>query len=468
MTFRSGGIPIIAEQRPDESTVPDAGGRPRAVRYGVGAGYAVDATMAAFGGFPLVFACVTRKAQDLAGLDLVIERPDGSMVPASDPIMRLFSRPTVRGSGVLWREQALVDLQLTGDSATRVVGYGGAPEVMSLVRIQPQRMEITAWADGQPDRVYWHDADGNRRGPEKPGETCILVRLPSWRDGPEAVRGTGIIEVLRRDLALDRAAGQRALESATKGRPDAIARPAASNMGPMADWTTQQREAVQAGLDETFARNNGGIAAVGNSMEIDVLGWSPKDLATVELSESAARKILAATGVPAHLIGYPIANTATPRDAERAYWMMLQSTARIVDDVLTNWLDSIPGYLGCRVYHDFSHVRALQYEQDSALTRAETLIRIGVRADVALAMQGITVPPGGWRVDPAAGRESDPVAEGAGAGPARRPSEGPGMEAPPADQAKPKPQGAQRADPADAPDPEGLRALARLIAGEAG
>ncbi|MFZ9975320.1 MAG: phage portal protein [Candidatus Limnocylindrus sp.] len=448
-----GSVPITEDSRPDTPTV---GGAARLVPYRTGPDFATASSMAAFSAFPIVFACLSAKAEDLSGIGRRVIRPDGSEVPATDPLVRLLSRPTVRGSGVLLWRQTTIDLELAGHSFVRVVGAGGPPGQMSLVRLDPRECTVVPWRDGQAGAVEYRPGGGEQVITLTPGVDVIMVRRPSTRPADRAVYGTGLVEVLGRVLRLSASATGRSLQAMDQGRPSMIVRPpdpmsAAGSAGFGSTWDQAKRDAITESLGKLFDAANGGVVAVGEPLKMETPQWTPRDLQALEVDQHTAVQIMAACGVPPARLGYPIANQQAARDQDRVYWTGLQGLAELIDDVVSNWVDSLPGYIGCRVQHDFRAIRSLQFAQDGAIQRAAQLVALGVRADVALTMQGVEVPVGGWARDPDPGAASTAAVD-------------PSMDGePPTDQTRP--QGPQRSA-IDAPDPAALDALARMLAQE--
>jgi len=288
-----------------------------------------------------------------------------------------------------------------------------------------------------------------------PGRDVLVVALPSWRDGDQSVYGTGAIEVLHETLAVERAAFQRARQSLEAGKPSMIARPPAPS-GPAQlhsfdGMTDPQRTQLEEQLRGLFSSGSGGVVVLGRSLDLTTPQWSMHDLQALQVGQVAAERILAACKVPPAKLGLPWANQAPARDQDRVYWESLASLCQLVDDVWSNWLDSLPGYAGARIHHDLRGVRAAQFAQDGAVARVVQLVSVGVPLRAALRSQGIEIDDEDL-VAPAPAR---PVADEAAG---RPPMDGER----PADTSRP--QGPQRgADPMNAPDYE---ALARLLAGE--
>lgn len=437
--------PALVDTRPDEPTVT---GRSTVAPYGVGSAYSVARSMAAYSAFPLVYAAVSKRAEDLAALPLVIQRAGGRR-DSTDPVLRLFARPTPRGSGVSLRQQMIVDLCLHGTSYLRIVGEGAST---SLVRLHPGECQIEAWLDGQPGSVLWQPSGTGPIRRLTPGQDVLVVSLPSWREGAQSVYGTGAIEVLHETLAVERAAFARARQSLEAGKPSMIARPPApSGPGQLAAFdgmTDTQRTQLEEQLRGLFSSGSGGVVVLGRALDLTTPQWSMHDLQALQVGQVAAERILAACKVPPAKLGLPWANQAPARDQDRVYWESLAAVAQLVDDVWSNWLDSLPGYAGARIHHDLRGVRAAQFAQDGAVARVVQLVSVGVPLRAALRSQGIEIDDEDLDAAPAR-----PVAGEAG-----RPMDG----EPPADTARP--QGPQRSeDPMDAPD---YSALARLLAGK--
>jgi len=411
--------------------------------------------MAAYSAFPLVYAAASKRAEDLAALPLVVSSPTVRNA-AADPVARLFRRPTPRGSGVSLRQQAIVDLCLHGTCYIRIIGAGGPVSAMSLVRLHPAECSIEPWPDGQPGMVVYRPSSTGQEIRLDPGTRngaveVLVVSLPSWRDGPQTVYGTGAIEVLHQTLGMERAAFERARQSLEAGRPSMIIRPAAQAGMPMgggSGWLPNMIEQVQEQVKSLFSRGSGGAVVIGQALDLTTPQWSTHDLQALQVGQVAAERILAAMKVPPAKLGLSWPNMAPARDQDRVYWESLAALAQLVDDVLTNWIDSLPGYLGATLHHDLRGVRAAQFAQDGAVARAVQLVSMGVRAKAALRSQGIEL-------------EDEDFEDPADPGPGTKDGPGTVDGERPADQARP--QGPQRSqDPTDAPDYE---ALARLLAG---
>jgi phage portal protein BeeE len=395
--------PVVADDRSDSPVFSS----PRIIRNHSPA-FSVDASMEGYSRHAVVYACAKAIADDISSVPLRAFGADGAEVPRGDPLRRLLQRPTPRTGGVLLRAQLSIDLRLSGYAVLHAAGYAAGMGAVRWVRLHPARCRVETWDDGQPSVVVYSAGHGSASMRLRVGTEAILIRLPSWR--ADEGYGTGAIEPLAQTLATDRAAAVRSTEDAIRGRPRMIASPTLD--GGIPSYGPQQREELEQHLQKLFDDSHGTIAVLSRPIDMQSPGWSPKDLAASELRDAAAREIMAVLGVPPARIGWPTANQQPARDQLRIYWLGIMSDARLVDEAITNWADSMAGYIGARVEHDFRRVRELQFPLDSAVTRLSQLVAAGVPLDAAMEIAGIDAPASMAAGAPKQTPASQPVADG--------------------------------------------------------
>ena len=99
-------------------------------------------SMAVFGKHAYTHACVTRASQDIASLPIKLLRGQGEQQTEIDDheVLDLFRQPSSITDGYLFREQFIVDLMMTGNVYTLIVGDLNKPT--SLYRLHPENVRI--------------------------------------------------------------------------------------------------------------------------------------------------------------------------------------------------------------------------------------------------------------------------------------------------------------------------------------
>ena len=341
-------------------------------------GYSPLQAMSAFAAFPWVKACVTAKAVDLSGLPLRAVRGQGidaEKLPDHE-VLDLLRQPSERVTGLAFRRQLWVDLDLTGN------WYGlmlGGPKPLSVLRMHPARVKVRGASDGQ---IADYEYDGRGIITRYPWDAVLHIAGPSWEDDPKGLFGTGLIRALHNDLTADLAAQKSSAKSANKGRPDAIVRPKDGSDR----WTKIQVDAVTSTIQAKLDAATGGVLVLGGAAEYSPLSWSPKDMDFAALRIHVREAVLAASGVPPSRVSLPTANYAQAREMERTYWQSLQGESALIDDTLTRlarmWDPSV------RVFHDFSAVPALQADRSQQVARVQQWWTMGLSLADAAAYEG--------------------------------------------------------------------------------
>ena len=367
-------------------------------------GYSLDAAMSAYAAFPWVVACVNAKATDLSGLPLMVVRGSGSDAEMlqDHPALDLLRSPSTKVTGVMFRRQMIVDLELSGNAYSLLVGDTRFLDMLSLLRLHPQGVRIVPDKDGTPG--YFESTSGG--GTSKfDFNSVIQVRRPSWENSSAGLYGEGLIRSLHNDLEADLAAQRSAKQSATKGRPDAIISP--KQDGDV--WTARQIGEIRARLDQMM-RQSGGALIMGGQASYTPLSWSPKDMEYKELRTMVRDSVLGAAGVPPTRVGLPTANYATAKESMRLYWENLKGEAALIDSELTKiaqlWEPDL------RIVHDFSAVGALQTDRTERLSRVQQWWLLGLPLSQAATMEGFDLPVD-LDVEESPSRETDEASEAA-------------------------------------------------------
>ena len=367
-------------------------------------GYSLDSAMSAYAAFPWVVACVNAKATDLSGLPLMLIRGSGrdAEMLQDHPALDLLRTPSTKVTGVMFRRQMIVDLELAGNAYALLVGDKRFLDMLSLLRLHPQGVRIVPDKDGTPGYFEYTSAGASSR---LDFSSVIQIRRPSWENTSAGLYGEGLIRSLHNDLEADLAAQRSAKQSAAKGRPDAI-------ISPKSDgdvWTTRQIGEIRARLDQMM-RESGGALIMGGQASYTPLSWSPKDMEYKELRTMVRDSVLGAAGVPPTRVGLPTANYATAKESMRLYWENLKGEAALIDSELSKiaqlWEPDL------RVVHDFSAVGALQTDRTERLARVQQWWLLGLPLTQAATMEGFDLPED-LDVEASPSRETDEASEAA-------------------------------------------------------
>ena len=348
--------------------------------------------LSVFRAHPWCYAALSAKARDLSGLPLKAYRVNaegerGEEVE-SHPLLERLARPSPGVSGRRFRKQLQLDLDTGGNAYILATFYRGAPK--ELIRWPPDRVRIIEDAQGRPAAYQLGDqwggpsylplssADAVKNGT---GGGVVHIRGATWDTGPTGSFGSGAMEPLDATITADLATTRRQALSAERGRPDAIAKPVS---GAIVN-PKQVTEAANT-LNKVFTSRDGGVAVLDGSFEIEVLGWSPREMETTKTSATTRDAVMAVTGVPPTILGLTTANYATAREQSTTYWRGLQGEAADLED---GW-----GEIGARcvppvaVGHDYSGVGPLQEDRSLQLDRVAQHIANGLDPAAAYALEG--------------------------------------------------------------------------------
>ena len=342
-------------------------------------------SMAVFGKHAYTHACVTRASQDIASLPIKLLRGRGEAQTEIDdhPVLDLFRQPSSITDGYLFREQFIVDLMMTGNVYTLIVGDQKSPT--SLYRLHPESVRII------PDPIkmiqgYEYSDGGNTA--IYPPERVIHIRNASWDYGSSGeLYGSGIVEALNEEITADINAQRMASSVSKQGRPDVLLSPT----DPADIWDRRRRQEIMQAYKSMT--ENGGAMALSGGISVESLNLSPRDLEFQALREMVRENISAVCGVPSTVLGLPDANYATARQATITYYEIQQKRARKLEQFMTRIAQQFDPAL--HVMIDFSGVDALQAVRTEKLERIRIHIESGMSASEAYAYEGLTDSPFG-------------------------------------------------------------------------
>ncbi len=340
-------------------------------------------SMAVFGKHAYSHACVTRASQDIASLPVKLLRGQGENTTeiTDHELLELFNQPSSITDGYLFREQFIVDLMMTGNCYTLIVGDLNKPT--SLYRLHPENVRII------PDPVKmiqgYEYSDGGSSVVYAP-ERIVHIRNASWDNGSSGeLYGSGIVEALNEEITADINAQRMASSVSKQGRPDVLLSP----IDPADIWDRRRRqEIMQAykGMTE-----NGGAMALSGQIKVETLTLSPRDLEFQSLRQMVRENISAVCGVPSTVLGLPDANYATARQATITYWEIQEKRAKKLEQFMTRIAKMFdPAF---HVQIDFQNVDALQFIRTEKLDRITVHMDAGMTASEAYAYEGLTDSP---------------------------------------------------------------------------
>ncbi|QDP46446.1 MAG: putative portal protein [Prokaryotic dsDNA virus sp.] len=341
--------------------------------------------MAVFGKHAYTHACVTRASQDIASLPIKLLRGQGEQQTEIDEheVLNLFRQPSSITDGYLFREQFIVDLMMTGNVYTLIVGDPKRPT--SLYRLHPENVRII------PDPVKmvqgYEYTDGGSTAVYPP-ERVIHIRNASW-DNQSAgeLYGSGIVEALNEEITADINAQRMASSVSKQGRPDVLLSP----IDPADIWDRRRRQEIMQAYKQMT--EHGGAMALSGQIKVETLNLSPRDLEFQALRSMVRENISAVCGVPSTVLGLPDANYATARQATITYYEIQQKRARKLEQLMTRIAQMFdPSFY---VQIDFSGVDALQSVRTEKLERIRIHIESGMTASEAYAYEGLTDSPFG-------------------------------------------------------------------------
>ena len=346
--------------------------------HGQRAPYDPTKALSSYGLHSWTHAAVSRQAQDLAALPIKLIRGKGKEAQEVEdhPFIDLMEYPNTTTDGYLFREQAIIDLRLTGNAYFLLLGTSSLPS--SIVRLHPGLIEITSDESGITGYAY---DTGAGQKVVYPVDRVIHMRNASYKSGPQSLYGTGVVETLARDIDADLNAQELASQASKRGHPSILISPT----DPADIWDSNRRKAV---LDQYQGlAKSGGAMALSGQANITPLKISPKDMEFKESRIMARQSIGAVVGTPSTILTLESANYATARQAAITYYQNLQKIGRRLELALTKIARLFDRSL--KVQLDYSGVDALQSLRTEQLNRINLHILNGADPASAYAYEGL-------------------------------------------------------------------------------
>ena len=350
---------------------------------GVAPTFSPRQSMAVYAKHAYTNACVSRASQDIASLDLKLLRGKGEDAQELDshPALELFRQPSSIVDGYLFREQFIVDLMMTGNCYTLIVGPLNNPT--SLYRLHPENVRIV------PDPVKMIQGYEYTDGGQSviyPPERILHIRNASWDiESRGELYGSGLVEALNEEITADINAQRMASSVSKQGRPDVLISP----VDPADIWDRRRRQEITQAYKAMT--EHGGAMALSGQIKVETLNLSPRDLEFQALRAMVRENISAVCGVPSTVLGLPDANYATARQATITYWEIQQKRARKLEQFLTRVARLYDPTLYVQI--DFSEVDALQAMRTEKMDRVIMHIDAGMTASQAYAYEGLNDSP---------------------------------------------------------------------------
>lgn len=339
-------------------------------------------SMGAMARFPIVFAAVMAKVDDLSGVPIVATLPSGDATGGEllerHPVLERLKRPAPGVSGLFFRRQLILDYSLCGNA---YVYIRNGDILEPWLRLHPNKVEPLINSLGMLVGYKHTRPDGSART-LMPHEV-LRVANPSWEDTVKAAFGVSPIRALHDTLTARLAAKQHAANAAQAGRPDVIVSPGSDDVL----LGGQAPEQIAAAIDEKLS-NGDRVLVMPAPLKLEMMSYTPRDLEFTDLHAIGTYEILAVLGVPPQRIHLEGANYGTSRQALRTYWQSLIHVAALFDDEFSRLAED-----GVRIKHQFANVEALQISRSERLKRVLQWVMLGATPAKAAAFEGFDNAP---------------------------------------------------------------------------
>ena len=367
-------------------TVPDADyGADYGGDYARAPAFLPSDAMSAYCRFPWLYAPVSRRAADMAGLPMVLTQGDPTDPTATrvdaHAVLDLMAMPSSNTTGEELRRQLAVDLQLNGNAYLLLVG---PRQPTSIIRLHPESVRIVPQRHSPVVQAYQYSV-GDGAVNYAPSR-IIHIRYPSWEAGPAGLYGQGVVRALKDDLETELNAKEHSKKMSAQGRPDVVLSPGKDGE----TWGPRARAQVKEAYGEMV--QGGGPIISGGSLKFDFLALKPRDMEYIEQHKNINAAIMAATQTPPVVLGLETANYATAKQQYAIYWGGILHDSRLIDAALTIQLARL-WRPGLTLRHDFSGVEAMQVDRTDKVTRAHLHIAAGATPAAAYAYEGLGDAP---------------------------------------------------------------------------
>lgn len=336
-------------------------------------------------GSPWVFACVTARSDDIAGLPLKVYEGDVELEEGNAAGLWM-ENPTLLRSvvapGLLFRRQQEADLCLAGNwYGLKVRAFEGGP-LLRVIRLHPGDVTINADVAGATSYVY----TGNGVQEDLSPDEVFHVRRASFDNGAQEFFGASPIEVLRTDLDAAYNTTKQLAKSSRTGAPKFLLTPP-KELGVLdAGVVTEMQKRFNARL-----RSSAPAIALGAGVVAKEVQWKPSDLDASGTRDNARTVVLAAMQVPPVRVGLETANYATAREQSATYWRGLErGDIPLLDAFWTQACREHTGSERLRVRSDLTGIGPLQPDRDAQFKRVQQILDWGLPLEDALKAEGVT------------------------------------------------------------------------------
>jgi HK97 family phage portal protein len=244
--------------------------------------------------------------------------------PVRLPAWRESPEPELYGSWSDFMHGVGNALMIRGEAFQFVTGRFADDTIARFVNLNPDAVGVE-FIDGRLE--YLID-----RVPVDRRDICHL-RYQSY---PGRLRGIGPLEWTARSLATSLALEAYATNLATRGGVPWGVLKALRNLDSGQATDAQNRWV------EAAARRDGAPAVLGTGFDLQVLSFSPEDMALLGLREFDERRIAAAFGIPGYLVNVSMAQGLTYTNASQLFqhhWSTtLRPIAKMMSEAWSNWL----------------------------------------------------------------------------------------------------------------------------------
>jgi len=245
--------------------------------------------------------------------------------PVRLPSWRVTPEPELYGSWSDFMHGVCNALMFRGEAFQFVTGRFADDSIARFVNLNPDAVGVE-WIDGRIEYLI----DGEPVA--DPRDICHL-RYQSY---PGRLRGIGPLEWSARSLATSLALEKYATDLVTRGGVPWAVLKALRNLDAGQATDAQNRWV------EAAARRDGAPAVIGSGFDLQVLSFSPEDMALLGLREFDERRIAAAFGIPGYLINVSMAQGLTYTNASQLFqhhWATtLRPMAQMMSESWSRWL----------------------------------------------------------------------------------------------------------------------------------
>ena len=346
--------------------------------------------------------CAVARAQSSVRLRIWTDKTRKKEVSEDDPVRMLLNKPNpnMTHMNLLWQQSVFE--QLDGGSVWLLyTTKGGAARPLTTNRggkiqvpneIWPLRYSLANPLVNKTTKlVEFYEFESDGTPVRHPAHSAAPIYYP---DPDNSLLAVGPTHALMRVLQMDFTAERYDEALLSNGGSPGYALKSKTFLG----------KEMRAELRKAFVENHqraeehGKVAVIPFDMDIEELGFSPKDLEFGNMRLQHRNQILATYGVTPPIIGLiEDSNRANADTSERIFWKrtILPKLAWSANQIQHSLIDRLDApYNEYVVAYDVSEVDALRLDLDSKIKRVETLMKLGFSREHAAAIAGLELPEG--------------------------------------------------------------------------